>query len=114
MMSVTDELHVVVPQYLHDPGLMLARNAARVTYWPDDSPMPRADLLTAIETADGVLSHPASRFDRELIDRAPRLRVVSNVAVGYDNVDVAACTERGIAVCNTPGVLTDSTADLTL
>jgi len=110
---VTEDFHVVVPQYLHDPGLMLARKVARLTYWPDDSPMPRADLLAAVSTADGVLSHPASRFDRELLDRAPRLRVVSNVAVGYDNVDVAACTERGIAVCNTPGVLTDSTADLT-
>jgi glyoxylate reductase len=111
---VTEVLHVVIPQYLHDPGLMLARNVARVSYWPDDSPMPRADLLTAVETADGVLTHPASRYDRELLDRAPRLRVISNVAVGYDNVDVPACTERGIAVCNTPGVLTDSTADLTL
>jgi glyoxylate reductase len=92
----------------------MVRGVARVTYWPEDSPMPRERLLEAVADADGILSHPASRFDRELLDRAPRLKVISNVAVGYDNVDVAACTERGIAVCNTPGVLTDATADATL
>lgn len=105
---------VVIPQFLHEPGLHLARDAAEVVYWPEDRPMPREKLLEAVEAADGILSHPASRFDRELLDRAPRLRVISNVAVGYDNIDVTACTARGIAVCNTPGVLTDATADLTL
>ncbi|HEX5418201.1 MAG TPA: D-glycerate dehydrogenase [Chloroflexota bacterium] len=92
----------------------MVRAEAEVTYWPEDRPMPREQLLSAVETADGILSHPASRFDRELLERAPRLKVISNIAVGYDNVDVAACTERGIVVCNTPGVLTDATADLTL
>lgn len=110
----TTRPRVVIPQYLHEPGLGMAREVAEVTYWPEDSPMPREKLLAAVETAHGILSHPASRFDRELLDRAPRLKVISNIAVGYDNVDVAACTERGIAVCNTPGVLTDATADLTL
>jgi glyoxylate reductase len=105
--------NVVIPQYLHEPGLSMAREIAEVVYWPEDSPMPRARLLEAVAGADGILSHPASRFDRELLDQAPRLKVVSNIAVGYDNVDVAACTERGIAVCNTPGVLVDSTADAT-
>jgi glyoxylate reductase len=105
---------VVVPQYVHEPGLDLVRQAAELVYWSEDSPMPRPRLLEAVRDADGILSHPASRFDRELLDRAPRLRVISNIAVGYDNVDVAACTERGIAVCNTPGVLTDATADATL
>lgn len=92
----------------------MVRAAARVTYWPEDSAMPRDKLLDAVADADGILSHPATRFDREVLDKAPRLRVISNIAVGYDNVDVAACTERGIAVCNTPGVLTDATADVTL
>lgn len=106
--------NVVIPQYLHEPGLGLAQDFADVTYWPEDSPMPRDRLLAAAESADGFLTHPASRYDRELLSRARRLRVISNIAVGYDNVDVAACTEKGIAVCNTPGVLTDATADLTL
>jgi glyoxylate reductase len=91
----------------------MAREAAEVIYWNDDAPMPRATLFEAVQTADGILSHPASRFDRELLDRAPRLRVVSNIAAGYDNVDVAACTERGVVVCNTPGVVNDATADAT-
>jgi glyoxylate reductase len=91
----------------------MARKIADVTYWSDDSPMPRAALLDATATADGVLTHPASRYDRELLDRSPRLRVISNIAVGYDNVDVAACTERGVVVCNTPGVVNDATADAT-
>ena len=108
------EYRIVIPQYLHEPGLGLAREVGEVIYWPEDSPMPRDQLLAAAESADGFLTHPASRYDRELLNRAPRLRVISNIAVGYDNVDVAACTERGIAVCNTPSVLTDATADLTL
>jgi glyoxylate reductase len=104
---------VVIPQFLHEPGLGMAREVADVTYWSEDAPMPRVDLLDAVKTADGILSHPASRFDRELLDHAPCLRVVSNIAAGYDNVDVAACTERGIVVCNTPGVVNDATADAT-
>jgi glyoxylate reductase len=112
--TTTRQPRVVIPQYLHEPGLRLAREAAEVVYWPEDSPMPRDRLLEAVGDADGILTHPASRFDRELLERAPRLKVISNIAVGYDNVDVAACTERGIAVCNTPGVLTDATADATI
>jgi glyoxylate reductase len=104
---------VVVPQFLHEPGLGLAREVAEVVYWAEDAPMPRAKLLEAVRTADGILSHPASRFDRELLERAPQLRVISNIAAGYDNVDVAACTERGVVVCNTPGVVNDATADAT-
>ncbi|HLH73036.1 MAG TPA: D-glycerate dehydrogenase [Chloroflexota bacterium] len=106
--------YVVVPQYLHEPGLGMVRDVARVEYWPEESVMPREKLLAAVATADGILCHPPARCNRELLDRAPRLRVISNVAVGYDNVDVPACTERGIIVCNTPGVLTDATADATL
>ena len=75
--------HVVIPQYLHEPGLGMAREVADVTYWPEDSPMPREQLLAAVEAADGILTHPASRYDRELLDRAPRLRVISNIAVGW-------------------------------
>jgi len=112
--TTTRQPRVVIPQYLHEPGLRLAREAAEVVYWPEDSPMPRDRLLEAVGDADGILTHPASRFDRELLERAPRLKVISNIAVGYDNVDIAACTERGIAVCSTPGVLTDATADATI
>jgi len=78
----------------------------------DESVLPRAELLRRVHGAGALLPTLADRVDGELLDAAPRLRVVANHAVGYDNVDVAACTARGVWVTNTPDVLTDSTADL--
>ena len=72
----------------------------------------RAEMLAGVSDADGLLCMLTDRIDRELLDAAPRLKVVSNYAVGVDNIDVAACTERRIPVANTPGVLTDATADI--
>ena len=70
-------------------------------------------LLEKVRGVDGLLSLLTDRVDDELLDAAgPQLKVVSNFAVGYDNIDVAACTRRGVAVGNTPGVLTETTADL--
>src|SRR6202021_235889 len=60
----------------------------------------------------GLVSLLTDKLDGSVLDRAPRLKIVSNFAVGFNNIDVAACTERGIAVGNTPGVLTDATADM--
>ncbi len=74
--------------------------------------MPRSELLTQIGTADALYCMLTDQIDRPLLDVAPRLRVVSNMAVGVDNVDLVACTERGIPVGHTPGVLTEATADL--
>jgi glyoxylate reductase len=75
--------------------------------------LPRADLLRRVREVSGLVPTLADRVDTELLDAAPRLRVVANHAVGYDNVDVPACTARGVWVTNTPDVLTDATADLT-
>src|SRR5689334_4889008 len=81
--------------------------------WPDELPPPRPALLGGVAGCDGILTLLTDRVDDELLDAAgPQLRVVSNYAVGFDNVDVAACTRRGIPVGNTPGVLTETTADL--
>lgn len=74
----------------------------------------REELLDGLGDAEGLLTTAMTPVDAELIAAAPRLRVISNFGVGFDNVDVAAATARGIAVCNTPGVLTDAVADLTL
>ena len=71
-------------------------------------------LLKDLPEAEGLLTLLIDRVDGALLERAPRLRVVSNMAVGVDNIDLRACQERGIAVGNTPGVLTEATADLTL
>jgi glyoxylate reductase len=78
----------------------------------EDEPMPPALLAAAVGDVDGVM--PAGvPISKEIIDAAPRLRVVSNIAVGYDNIDVEACNRRRILVTNTPDVLTEATADLT-
>ena len=90
---------------------MVAATEARV--WDDELPPPRDELLRAVEGCDGILTLLTDRVDAELLDRAgPQLKVVSNYAVGFDNVDVDECTRRGIPVGNTPGVLTETTADL--
>lgn len=82
-------------------------------YNPLDRPLTRAELLIAARDADGLLTMLTDTIDRELLDACPRLRVVANCAVGYNNIDIAACSERGVLVTNTPGVLTETTADLT-
>jgi glyoxylate reductase len=80
----------------------------------DEEPvLPRAELLKRVRDVEALLPTLADRVDQELLDAAPKLKIVANHAVGYDNVDLPACTARGVWVTNTPGVLTDCTADLT-
>jgi glyoxylate reductase len=96
------------------PGDALDRLAAAhdVEVWPERGPPPRDELLARVTDAEGLLSMLTDRVDAELLAAAPRLRVISNYAVGVDNVDLAAARERGIPVGHTPEVLTDATADL--
>ncbi len=74
--------------------------------------MPRNELLAQVAEADALYCMLTDQIDRELLDAAPRLQVISSMAVGVDNIDLAACTERGIPVGHTPGVLTEATADM--
>lgn len=92
------------------------REAGHVVVFRDiDAPMPRDEFLAALPGVDALVAMLVDRVDAEALDAAgPGLRVVANVAVGYDNVDVAACRERGVLVTNTPGVLTDVTADIAM
>ena len=102
-----------VARVIPDEGLRGIRDACDVDLWEEELPPPREVLLRRVAGVDGVLTLLTDRVDDELLDAAgPGLRVVSNFAVGYDNIDVAACTRRGIAVGNTPGALTETTADL--
>ncbi|MFL5770701.1 MAG: 2-hydroxyacid dehydrogenase [Chloroflexota bacterium] len=104
---------VFVARRLPDEGIQPIEAIADTTVWPDELPPPRAALLEAVAGCDAVLTLLTDRVDDEFLDAAgPGLKVVSNYAVGFDNVDVPACTARGIPVGNTPGVLTDTTADL--
>jgi glyoxylate reductase len=84
-----------------------------VDVWPGNLPPHPTELRDAVADADGLLSMLTERVDADLLAAAPRLRVVANYAVGFDNIDLAAAHQRGIAVGNTPDVLTDATADLT-
>lgn len=91
------------------------RAAHDVDAWDSETPIARGDLLARVKGADAVVSLLTERVDAELLDAAgPQLRVVSNVAVGYNNIDVPACAARGVRVTNTPGVLTDATADIAM
>jgi glyoxylate reductase len=81
-------------------------------YWEGPDRPPRAEVLRGLADKDALIPLLTEKVDEELLDAAPRLRIVANVAVGYDNVDVAACTSRKVAVTNTPGVLDETTADL--
>jgi len=89
--------------------LILAECEAEV--WEEELPPPRHVLMDKVRDVDGLLCLLTDKIDAPLMDAAPRLKVVSNCAVGYDNIDVPAATQRGIAVGNTPGVLTETTAD---
>ncbi len=85
-----------------------------VRLWPEDRVMPREVLLDQVRDATGLLCMLTDPVDRDLLEAAPDLRVVSTLSVGYDHVDVEACRERGITVGHTPDVLTDAVADWVL
>jgi glyoxylate reductase len=103
---------VFVTRRLPAAGLERIRQQCDAEVWPEQMPPPYELLRQKIATCDGLVSLLTDRIDAPLMDAAPRLKVVSNYAVGFNNIDVAAATARGIAVGNTPGVLTDATADL--
>ncbi len=104
---------VLVTRVIPDEGLDPVRGACDVDLWEAELPPPRDELLRRVAGMDGLLTLLTDIVDDELLDAAgPQLKVVSNFAVGFDNIDVAACTRRGIPAGNTPGVLTETTADL--
>ena len=104
---------VVVTGRVPDAAIEKLRAAHEVEMWPDPEPIGREELLRRVAGVDAVVSLLTERIDAELLDAAgPQLKVVANVAVGYDNIDVPACSERDVVATNTPGVLTDATADI--
>ena len=103
---------VFVTRLIPEAGLSKVRAACDAEIWSEPLP-PSLDVLRKkIADCDGLLSLLTERIDGALLDIAPKLKVVSNYAVGFNNIDVPACTDRGVCVGNTPGVLTDATADL--
>jgi glyoxylate reductase len=109
---MSDQPRVFVTRQIAEEAIEKLRQHCEVDLWTDEMPPSREVLLQRVATIDGLLCLLTERVDGELLDHAPRLKVISNLAVGYDNIDVPAATERGIPVGNTPDVLTETTADL--
>ncbi|WP_102159405.1 2-hydroxyacid dehydrogenase [Zhihengliuella halotolerans] len=104
---------VVVTGRIPEAALALLRAEHDVDAWDGSESIGREELLSRVAGADAVVSLLTERIDGELLDAAgPQLKVVANVAVGYDNIDVPACRKRGVVATNTPGVLTEATADI--
>ena len=103
---------VFVTRPVAEAALRRLAESARVDLWDDDAPPPHEELVQHLRECDAVLSMVSDRFDAATMAGAPRLIAISNLAVGVDNIDLAAATEAGIAVGHTPGVLAETTADL--
>lgn len=106
-------LKVLVTRRIPDQGMRLLEGKVDLEVSPYDRVLCRDELLRLARGKDGILSLLSDRIDAEVMDQNPSLTVISNYAVGYDNIDVAEATRRGILVTNTPGVLTEAVADFT-
>lgn len=109
---MTAKPKVFVSRIIPDAGLNRIKSHCGVEIWTDPLPPPYAVLREKAAACEGLVTLLTDKIDAALFDAAPRVRVVSNYAVGFNNIDVPAATARGIAVGNTPGVLTEATADM--
>ena len=105
---------IVVCGRIPAPAIDTLHTAGEVWAWDRDEAIPADVRDWELATTDAAVTLLTDRVDTAFLDAAPRLRIVANVAVGYNNIDVEACRERGVVVTNTPGVLTDATADLAM
>ena len=103
---------VYITRKIFPEALDMIGEVAEIREWEGELAIPYETLLEQVKGVDGLLCMLSDRVDAAVIDAAPRLKVISNYAVGYNNIDIARATERGILVGNTPGVLSETTADL--
>jgi glyoxylate reductase len=96
---------------LFEPARNILDANCDMQYWTDSERPPRDEVLRHVKDKDGLVCLLTEKVNEEFLRAAPKLRIASNVAVGYDNIDVDACTKRGVVVTNTPGVLDETTAD---
>ena len=103
---------VFITREIPSTGLDMLKNRYDLEVNPDDRPLTKQEIITGIQGKDALLSQLTDTIDAEVVAANPHLKIIANYAVGYNNIDVAEATKRGIPVSNTPGVLTETTADL--
>src|SRR5438874_4302514 len=96
---------------LFDAARKILNESCDVEYWANPERPPREEVLPRVKDKEGLICLLTEKINEELLSVAPKLRIAANVAVGFDNIDVAACTKRGVVATNTPGVLDETTAD---
>ncbi|MGY5857781.1 MAG: D-glycerate dehydrogenase [Candidatus Thorarchaeota archaeon] len=104
---------VFVTRKLPDEGLRMITENFDTTVWPSDNPPSVQEIIENAEDCEGLVTLLSDPIGADVINKLPKLKVIAQYAVGYDNIDVPCATERKIAITNTPGVLTETTADLT-
>ncbi|WP_261131609.1 D-glycerate dehydrogenase [Bacillus sp. Marseille-Q3570] len=105
---------IYITRKIDDQIVEKIRETCEIEMWPEeDTPVPRSVLEEKIQKIDGLFCLLTETIDKTLLEKAENLKVVSNLAVGYNNIDIQSAKEKGITVTNTPGVLTETTADLT-
>src|SRR6266576_3255018 len=102
---------VLATHRLFDPARTILQENCDAEYWEKQERPPREEVLRRVKDKEGLICLLTEKVDDELLQAAPKLRIAANVAVGYDNIDVPACTKRGVVATNTPGVLDETTAD---
>ena len=102
---------ILISNVLPVESRQIVPSEIEVDYHDSDQVLPKTELIRRLQGAEGLVCHILSTIDEEVLAAAPGLKVVSNVAVGYNNIDVAACRRHGVTVTNTPDVLTETTAD---
>ncbi len=107
-------MKVFLTRKIPEDGIKILKNAGlEIEIFPHNRIPKKEEIIAGVRDADALISLLADRIDKEIIDSAPKLKVIGNYAVGYNNIDVEYAKKKGIIVTNTPGVLTDATADLT-
>tara|TARA_B110000483_G_scaffold34245_2_gene41692 strand:- start:273 stop:1256 length:984 start_codon:yes stop_codon:yes gene_type:complete len=109
---MSDKPKIFLTRPIPPASIELLKREVELTYNPDNRVLSRTELIAGMAGQDGLLCTLMDGIDGELLDTNPNLKIVANYAVGYNNIDVAAASARNIPVTNTPGVLTDSTADM--
>src|SRR6202043_543449 len=102
---------ILATRPLFEEARRILQEKCQVEYWPGPERIPREELFARVQDMQGLVCLLTERIHEALLRAASRLRIVANVAVGFDNIDVPACTKRGVAATNTPGVLDETTAD---